>query len=278
MPRLAVGLEYEGGAFCGWQSQANGCGVQDIVQKALLPLVDKNTLAEDAPPSQINSKITAHAAGRTDSGVHAALQIMHVDFVTVRPPEVWRRAINGRLPSAVQVLWACEVSSEFHARYSACRRIYAYYVSTAPSPPAILHGRLLHYEKTLSEKPLVAALELLRGTHDFSAFRAASCQAHTPMRELSEVSLRRRDDIWEFRFCANGFLHHMVRNIMGALFLVGNEQRPPQWIGELLAGKDRRRAPAPAAAHGLYLCGAEYPPNFALPESVRTVLGFEFGY
>lgn len=208
-----------------------------------------------------------HSAGRTDAGVHAALQIAHFDVGVSRPPEVWRRAANARLPRQIRMLWAHPAPSDFHARHSAVRRFYQYIV--AASPTALLDGFTAFCPSPPSAGMMREGAARLLGNRDFSAFRAASCQAKTPFRTLYEAEVRRCGGLIIFDFCADGFLHKMVRNIVGALLQIGRNGRDPEWIGELLRNKTRADCPPPAPPSGLYFTGAEYTPSFTPPETRR---------
>jgi len=249
--RLALGLEYDGSAFCGWQTQPGGCGVQDHLQAALSKLAD--------------SPIEVTAAGRTDTGVHASAQVVHFDTEAVREPNAWVRGTNSHLREEARVAWAREVPAAFHARYSALSRTYKYLLLDAGVAPAILRNRVGWYHRSLDVEAMAKAASTLRGEHDFSAFRDAQCQAKSPIRDLREVSVERRGTLMVFTFRANAFLHHMIRNVVGSLVYVGAGKHPPEWIAELLASKDRRNAAPTFAPDGLYLAGVEYDPAFGLP-------------
>ena len=207
MKRIVLGLEYAGDAFCGWQSQAHGRTVQDVLEAALAQIA--------AHPVRL------HCAGRTDTGVHASAQVVHFDTAAQRPPSAWVRGVNALLPSAVVVRWSAEVGDDFHARYLACERQYRYILRNAPTRPAMLAGRVGWFHPPLDAARMAAAAECLVGTHDFSSFRAAGCQSKTPVRVLREARVTRQGDYLLFDFRANGFLHHMIRNLVGALVYVG---------------------------------------------------------
>ena len=247
--RIALGLEYDGSAFCGWQTQPSGCGVQDHLQSALSKFAD--------------SPIEVTAAGRTDTGVHAAAQVVHFDSDANRSD--WVRGPNAFLPPALRAVWWRAVPADFHARYSARSRTYRYLLVNAPVAPAILAGKAGWYHRALELEPMQRAAQALVGEHDFSAFRDAQCQAKSPVRELHEARVERRGELFVFTFRANAFLHHMVRNIVGSLVYVGAGKQEPGWIAELMAAKDRRNAAPTFAPDGLYLAGVEYDPAFDLP-------------
>lgn len=249
--RIALGLEYDGSAFCGWQTQPGGCGVQDHLQAALSSLA--------------NEPIEVTAAGRTDTGVHAWEQVVHFDTEAIRDPNSWVRGTNSNLHEAARVIWAKEVSSEFHARYSALSRAYCYLLVDGAVQPAIKRHQMGWYHKPLDVDAMQRAASLLVGEHDFSSFRDSQCQAKSPVRDLREARVERGDEAIVFTFRANAFLHHMIRNIVGSLVYVGAGKHSPEWIVELLAKKDRREAPPTFSPNGLYFIGAEYDPAFELP-------------
>lgn len=249
--RIALGLEYDGGAFCGWQTQPGGCGVQDHLERALGELA--------ASPIEVT------AAGRTDAGVHAAAQVVHLDTQARREAHAWVRGTNAHLHPAARVQWAREVAEDFHARYSARSRTYRYLLLNEPVAPGLLAGRVGWYHRPLDEAAMARAARLLLGAHDFSAFRDSQCQAKSPVRTLHEAEVRRRGNVIDFAFTANAFLHHMVRNIVGSLVYVGAGKQPPEWIAELLAARDRRNAAPTFGPEGLYLAAVEYDAAFMIP-------------
>ena len=251
--RIVVGLEYRGVGFCGWQSQLPGCGVQDALEQAVAAIA--------------GSKITVTAAGRTDTGVHAALQVAHFDVSVERPLTAWVRGVNSHLPEGVTVLWARETDSDFHARFSASQRGYRYVLLNHPLRPGLNAGLVGWYHRPLDVDLMNRAAECLIGRHDFSAFRAAECQARSPVKEIRQVRIERRGDYVLCDFLADGFLHHMVRNLMGCLIQIGAGAQPPGWLDEVLQGRDRSRAAPTFSAAGLYLTHIRYPEHFGLPES-----------
>ena len=250
--RLALGLEYDGRAFQGWQTQPSGNTVQDHLERALAEIH--------------GAAVQTTTAGRTAAGVHASAQVVHFDAVNERPEQAWVRGVNAHLPEAVSVLWARAVPDDFHARFSAQERLYRYVLLNRPVRPALLAGRVGWVHGRLDEGAMNRAAACLLGSHDFSAFRAAECQAKTPIRELREASISRSGDTLVLRFRANAFLHHQVRNLVGALVWVGLGRRPPEWIAEVLASRDRRLAAATFSPDGLYLAGVRYDPRFELPQ------------
>lgn len=259
--RIALAVEYSGTPFTGWQSQPDGRGAQDALERALAVI----------------SGVTVRsvAAGRTDSGVHAALQVVHFDATVTRPMTAWVRGVNAHLPAAMAVLWACAVADDFHARFAATARHYTYWLLNRPVRPALLDGRLGWYHRPLDLEAMQTAARALLGTHDFSAFRAAECQARTPVKTLNRAAIGREDELIRFDFSADAFLHHMIRNIVGSLLHVGAGKAHPHWMGDVLAGRDRTRAAATFAPDGLYLTGVDYPAALGLPCSRREV-GFSW--
>jgi tRNA pseudouridine38-40 synthase len=251
--RIVIALEYVGVGFCGWQSQPSGCGVQDALEAALSAIAGEN--------------VGVTAAGRTDTGVHAAFQVAHFDTTANRPLTAWVRGVNSHLPHGVAVLWAQQVDDSFHARFAAIERGYRYVLLNHPVRPALEGGRVGWHHRLLDEKAMNTAAVHLIGRHDFSAFRAAECQAKSPLKELRLARIERRGDYLLCDFRADGFLHHMVRNLMGSLVHIGVGNQSPEWLGELLAGRDRTRAAPTFDAAGLYLTHIRYPSGFALPET-----------
>lgn len=249
--RIALGLEYDGAAFCGWQTQPAGCGVQDHLERALAELAA--------------SRVEVVAAGRTDAGVHATAQVVHLDTQARRAEQAWVRGTNANLHPSARVLWSREVPADFHARFSARSRTYRYVLLNDGVAPGVLKGQVGWYHRPLDEGRMARAAQMLLGSHDFSSFRDAECQAKSPVRNLLESRVARRGAYLVFSFRANAFLHHMIRNIVGSLVCIGAGKQPPEWIAELLAARDRRRAAPTFAADGLYLAGVEYDPGFGLP-------------
>lgn len=257
MMRIALGLEYDGRGFDGWQTQSTGRGVQDALARALAEIA--------------GAPVRIVAAGRTDAGVHALLQVVHFDAPAARPEQAWIRGVNALLPTEVAVRWAVPVGAEFHARYAARARDYAYVLLNRPVRPALEAGRVGWFHAPLQIAPMQEAARLLEGEHDFSAFRAAECQAATPVRTVHRCAIERRGEYAVFHLRANAFLQHMVRNIVGCLVYVGAGRQPPQWIAEVLASRNRARAAPTFSAAGLYLTGVEYDATWGLPEAHRAV-------
>ena len=251
MIRIALGVEYDGSAFCGWQTQPGGCGVQDHLQAALSQLAD--------------TPVEVTAAGRTDAGVHATAQVVHFDTEAVRDANAWVRGTNANLDPSARVVWATQVPGDFHARFSARARSYRYLLLNEPVAPAVMLKRAGWYHRPLDADAMQRAASVLVGEHDFSAFRDAQCQAKSPIRNLTEARVERHGNLIRFGFTANAFLHHMIRNVVGSLVYVGAGKHPVEWIGELMAVRDRTKAAPTFAPDGLYLAGVQYDPQFALP-------------
>lgn len=255
--RFALGIEYAGDGFHGWQSQADGSGVQDAVERAL--------------SSVAAAPVRCIAAGRTDTGVHATSQIVHFDADAERPLTAWVRGVNSALPPAVGVLWAQPVAADFHARFAATARHYTYLLQNRAVRPALSGTRAGWYHRPLDREAMAKAMTHLLGTHDFSSFRAAECQARSPVRTLAVATVRASGDWLRFDFSADAFLHHMIRNIVGALVVVGSGRARPEWLAELVALRDRTRAAPTFAPGGLYFAGADYAPRWDLPATRREL-------
>lgn len=254
--RVALGLEYEGGAFCGWQTQSNGASIQDAVERAVSVIA--------------NAPVRVHCAGRTDTGVHAAVQVVHFDVDVSRPLTAWVRGVNAHLPDSISVRWSREVDTRFHARFSALARHYRYLLLSRDIRPAIGCGRWGWTHWGLDLAAMQEAAARLVGQHDFTSFRAAECQAASPVRTLTRAVVLETGPLIAFEFSANAFLHHMVRNMVGALVQIGRGARPPSWIDELLAARNRSLAAPTFSPDGLYLAGVDYPPEFGLPNQGRV--------
>ena len=213
--------------------------------------------------------VRTHAAGRTDAGVHALMQVVHFDTTADRRLSAWVRGVNALLPGSVRVQWAHSVPDEFHARFSARHRSYQYLLVNQPVASAILDGKTGWCHRPLDVDAMRAAAAHLVGEHDFSAFRAAECQAKSPIKQLSLADVTRLGDCLLFHFRASAFLHHQVRNMVGALVYVGNGRHDPEWMAALLAEKNRTLAPPTFAPDGLYLTGVDYESHWGLPECQR---------
>lgn len=256
--RIALGLEYFGKAFHGWQSQAGGGTVQDALEAAL---------AEVA-----GVPVGTMCAGRTDAGVHASLQVVHFDVSVARPVTAWVRGVNSNLPDGVAVRWAQPVPDEFHARFSARGRRYRYLLLTRPQRPGLWQDRVGWTHYPLDVSAMQEGARRLVGLHDFSAFRAAGCQAKSPVKDLWRADVSGRDGLVVFDFEASAFLHHMVRNLVGSLVYVGKGTHPPEWMDELLRQKDRSQAAPTFSPNGLYFRGPIYEPHWGLPEEGADVI------
>ena len=257
LKRVVLGVEYAGGHWHGWQTQPDGHTVQDQLEAALARF--------SARPQQ------THCAGRTDTGVHAMEQVVHFDTPVVRDMASWVRGVNAFLPASIAVRWAAEVPAVspdgFHARFSARSRSYQYVLHNHPVRSPLLAGRAGWAFRPLDVDAMRTGGALLLGTHDFSAFRSSHCQAKTPIKTLQGLEFARRGDLIIMRFEANAFLHHMVRNLVGALVQVGAGRRPPAWIGEVLASRERREAAPTFMPDGLYLAKIDYDAHWRLPQA-----------
>jgi tRNA pseudouridine38-40 synthase len=251
VPRIAVGVEYDGSAYAGWQTQPAAPSVQQVAEAALARIAA-------APVALV-------CAGRTDAGVHALGQVAHFDTEAVRAMRSWVLGANSELPPDVSLHFAQPVPGHFHARYSAEARTYRYLILNRSARSALQAQRATWVHRPLDAARMQAAAGALVGEHDFSAFRAAECQAKSPVRRLERLAVMRRGDWVLIEATANAFLHHMVRNIAGLLIAVGKGDASPDWAAEVLAGCDRTRAGATAPAAGLYLVAVRYPEVFGLP-------------
>jgi tRNA pseudouridine38-40 synthase len=253
MTRLALGIEYCGSAFRGWQSQAGGGTVQDVLEAALAEIAGE--------------PVATLCAGRTDAGVHATQQVVHFDTMVERPLAAWVRGVNAHLPDGVAVRWAQPVREDFHARFSARGRRYRYLLLNRPQRPGLWHGRLGWFHGPLDLAAMQDACGRLPGEHDFSAFRAAGCQAKSPVKVMTQASVRQCGSLFVFDFAASAFLHHMVRNLVGTLVYVGKGAQPAGWVDELLALRNRTLAAPTFSPDGLYFRGPVYEQHWGLPEA-----------
>jgi tRNA pseudouridine38-40 synthase len=251
MPRIALGIEYDGSAFRGWQSQESAVGIQSVVESALAAVADH--------------PVEVMAAGRTDAGVHALMQVVHFDTDAQRSDRAWTLGATSNLPKQISVLWARGVSDAFHARYSAQSRSYRYYILNRPIRPAIGADYVSWVREPLDADRMHRAAQLLLGEHDFTSFRAAQCQSRTPMRFVHSITVSRTAEIIELAITANAFLHHMVRNIAGVLIAIGTGERPVEWTREVLETRDRTQGGITAPPGGLYLTAVRYASALQLP-------------
>lgn len=250
--RIAIGVEYDGRPYNGWQSQTDGQTVQDALQHAL------SQIAEES--------ISVVAAGRTDTGVHALEQVAHFDTQAKRPLTAWVRGTNTVLPDSIAVRWAHTVPDDFHARFSAQGRSYRYVLINRATRLAIHVGKADWHHIPLDVVAMQAAAQYLLGEHDFSAFRAAQCQAKSPIKHLRQLDIHREGEMLIFDVSADAFLHHMVRNIVGCLVYVGKGKHPPDWIREVLNSRERTIAAPTFAPDGLYLRRIQYEAKWGLPQ------------
>lgn len=255
--RVALGVEYDGSAFAGWQSQPHGNTVQDAIERALAAIA--------------GHEVRVACAGRTDAGVHATAQVAHFDTHVQRPESAWVRGANAHLPATVAITWSQPVADDFHARFSAQARHYRYLLLNRPVRPAVGAGRVGWFHRPLDVAVMRRAAALLIGEHDFSAFRAAECQAKSPIKNLFRADIAVQSDLIVFDFSANAFLHHMVRNLVGSLVQIGKGKSSPAWLAEVLQGRDRSRAAPTFDGAGLYFSGVDYDSRWQLPEGGRIM-------
>jgi tRNA pseudouridine38-40 synthase len=256
--RVVLGIGYDGRGYAGWQRQDHARSVQQAVEEALATVADH--------------PVRVTAAGRTDAGVHATAQVVHFDTTAERTPRAWVLGANSNLPGDVAVRWARPVAAGFDARRSAVSRSYLYLIANVDTRPALALGRATWERRPLDDAAMHAAAQALVGEHDFSAFRASACQSRSPWRRLSHIAVHRHGELLAVEVRANAFLHHMVRNVVGALIDVGCGDRPAGWLATLLAGGDRKAGSATAAADGLYLVDVEYPAVHDLPRGTWPLL------
>ena len=250
--RWALGISYLGQAYDGWQSQPSGRTVQDRLEQALARFAD--------------TPVDTICAGRTDSGVHALMQVVHLDTEVRREPFSWVRGTNAHLPPDIAVQWAHVVPREFHSRASATGRRYAYVLLESPVRPSVDAGRVGWVFRPLDEAAMRQAASHLLGTHDFTSFRASACQARTPVKTLRAIGITRKGAYWRFEFEADAFLHHMIRNIMGCLVLVGQGAQSPGWMAQVLQARSRDAAAPTFSPDGLYFLGPRYEARWGLPD------------
>jgi tRNA pseudouridine38-40 synthase len=249
--RWAVGLEYDGSAYAGWQTQESAPSVQVVAEQAFASVADQ--------------PVSLTAAGRTDAGVHALQQVAHFDATATRSARSWVYGANTQLPPDVAALWAVQVPETFHARYSALSRTYRYVILNRGTRPALGRNRVCWMHAALDHERMARAAVHLVGEHDFSAFRSSECQSRTPIRRVEGIDVRRQGSYVIIEARANAFLHHMVRNIAGVLIQIGRGEAEVDWAREVLEGRDRRLGGVTAPAGGLYLVGVTYPTELGVP-------------
>ncbi len=249
--RIALGVEYDGSDFSGWESQPQRRTVQAALEAALSSVAD--------------TPVRTVCAGRTDAGVHALAQVVHFDSRAERASHEWVLGANSNLPGDVSVRWARPVADDFHARYSALRRHYRYVIDNRRERPALLRSRAAWERAPLDASSMQAAGSHLVGEHDFSSFRAAGCQAKSAVRTVATLEVRRHGPLVIIDIAANAFLQHMVRNIAGVLMEIGKGKRQPEWARQLLAERDRTLGAVTAPPVGLYLIRIDYAPEHGLP-------------
>lgn len=257
--RYAIGIEYNGSEFHGWQFQSDQQTVQASLEQAIARVADR--------------QVTVIGAGRTDTGVHARCQVAHFDSEVSRTERQWLLGINSHLPASVCVRWVREVDDTFHARFSALERQYRYIILNRWTRPALEHQFRGWCRYPLDASLMNEAALMLQGEHDFSAFRSTGCKARHAVREVTRISVTRDADELALDIAANGFLYHMVRNIVGTLILIGKGTRPVAWMQELLATRDRRQAGVTVSPSGLYFMGVRYPENFRIPSAPEDFPG-----
>lgn len=256
--RIAIGIEYNGLAYAGWQHQGHAPTVQQAVEQAL-------SVVADHP-------VKVMAAGRTDAGVHALGQVAHFDTSAQRTPRAWLLGANANLSRDVALTWVQPVDDEFHARFCAQRRRYRYVILNRMARSAVLDHRMAWVHHALDEARMAQAAQVLLGTHDFSSYRATACQAKNPVKTVYELSVRRRKELIVIDIEADGFLHHMVRNIVGVLLAIGSGEHEITWAQEVLDARDRNAGGVTAPPHGLYFVHAVYPEHFAIPRLSSPLL------
>jgi len=250
--RLALGISFRGSAYHGWQSQADGLTLQDVMERALSAFAAR--------------PVVTVCAGRTDAGVHGLNQVVHVDTTIDRDSHSWVRGCNRYLPMDMAVQWCRPVDASFHARFSARGRRYRYIVLESPVRPSLERGVCGWVFRPLDAGAMRAAAACLIGTHDYTSFRASSCQSNTPVKTLRSIAIEQRGAYWRFDFDGNAFLHHMVRNIVGCLVAVGSGRETPGWMADVLAARCRAAAAPTFPPDGLYFVGPYYDAVHEIPE------------
>lgn len=252
--RIALGIEYDGSQYHGWQAQTGLHTVQQAVERALGNVAD--------------CEISVVCAGRTDTGVHATSQIIHFDTQKERTIRSWIHGANSFLPKDVCVKWGREMPDDFHARYSALSRRYRYIIYNSPIRPGLFRSKVTWQYRQLDHREMHEAAQFLIGEYDFTSFRSVECQSNTPMRNVTKIQVSRNSDMLMIDITANAFLHHMVRNIAGVLIAVGSGKKPVAWVEEVLLARDRRLGAETAPPYGLYLVEVCYPEKFGVIKSM----------
>jgi tRNA pseudouridine38-40 synthase len=257
--RIALGIEYNGSGFHGWQAQLGDLPtIQGTLEAALAHIA--------------NEPVALTCAGRTDAGVHATGQVVHFDTTAKRHIDAWIWGTNSKLPPSIVVRWARHVDHHFHARFTATARRYRFIIFNHPIRPAIFSGLATWYYYPLDVERMVEAGKCLIGEQDFSSFRASQCNSKSPMRNIIDFSVKRDGDLVIIEVEANAFLHHMVRNIVGTLVKIGAGFKEPSWMDEVLKAKNRRAAGETSAPDGLYLMQVRYPKTYDFPVSAASFL------
>lgn len=258
--RIALGVSYSGSSYNGWQSQLSGNTIQDHLEKALAKVAGQ--------------AIRTHCSGRTDTGVHALMQVAHFDTEIERPLHAWLGGANSHLPKDIAIDWVREVPDSFHCRSSAVSRRYSYILLQSAIRPSVQFQRMAWCYQELNYEALLDATQRLIGEHDFSSFRASQCQALSPIKNISRIDIHQQITVngayWRFDFEANAFLYHMIRNIMGTLVYVGAGRQPSEWVTEVLEAKNRKIAAPTFSADGLYFLGPCYEAKWQLPTKTNA--------
>ena len=246
--RIAMGVEYDGSAYNGWQKQNIGLGIQTVVEKALSKVA--------------NHQINSICAGRTDTGVHARSQVIHFDTITERDNYGWLAGVNSNLPPDINITWVKNVNDDFHARFSASKRKYSYKILNQKTRSSLSRNYFWWVYDELDVNQMQSGAKYLIGKHDFTSFRATSCQASSPIREIFDIQIQKNDEGLRITLTANAYLQRMVRNIVGALVQIGKQEKDAKWMHDVLKGRDRKLAGIAAPAHGLTLLAVKYPNEF----------------
>lgn len=261
--RIALGLQYDGSSYSGWQTQVNHNTVQDELEKAISAFVGEQACAVQP--------INTITAGRTDAGVHALGQVVHFDTNVEREDFSWVRGVNSFLPPSIVVNWAKQVPDEFSARFSAYEREYIYALQAGPCRSPMSHSRagylMLPPNQWFDIEGMKKSAECLIGEHDFSSFRSSECQSKTPIKTIYSIDIISEQPWLYFRIRGNAFLHHMIRNVVGCFLQIGQGRQDPEWMTEVLAAKNRKVAAPTFMADGLYLTKITYSGEFAIPQS-----------